>query len=62
MLPWRDINEKLSQPALGNQVSCVTSCGIQECQSPGCKNDDNKTFKDDAVSCNSDDPQEDVTI
>jgi hypothetical protein len=62
MLPWKDINENVNQLALGNQVSPVTSYNIQECTSPGCKNDDSQKFGDDAVSCNGDDPQEDETI
>ena len=62
MLPWRDIKENVNQLAPGNQVSLVTSYGVQECQSPGCKNDDSKKLDGDAVSCNGDDPQEEETI
>ena len=62
MLPWRDINENASQLALGNQVSPVTSYDVQECPSPGCKNDDSQKFRDEAVSCNCDNPQEEEAI
>jgi hypothetical protein len=56
--PIRDINETVSQLALGNQDSPTTSYNTQECLSPDCKNDDGQKSVDDAVSHASDDPQD----
>jgi len=61
-LPWKDINEKACQLALGNQVSPVSSYDVQECPSPVSKNENSQTPGEGTESCNDEDLQEDETI